>query len=49
MEKMKNEKAIGPDNIPSLSEAWHCVGENGLKLLTRLFIDLLQGEEMLND
>ena len=42
--KMKNRKAVGPDNIPV--EVWKSLGEVGEDLLTRLFNDILRGGRM---
>ena len=44
MKKMKNGKAVGPDDIPV--EAWRCLGEMALKFLTRLCNKILAGERM---
>ena len=35
MRKMKNNKAVGLDNIPI--EAWKCIGREGIEWLTKLF------------
>ena len=35
MRKMKNNKAVGPDNIPI--EAWKCLGREGIEWLTKLY------------
>ena len=35
LKKMSNGKAEGPDQIPV--EVWKCLGEEGLKWLTKLF------------
>ena len=35
MKRMKSGKAVGPDGIPV--EAWKCLGEMAVGLLTRLF------------
>ena len=42
--KMKNGKAVGPDNIPV--EVWKSLDEVGEDLLTRLFNDILRGGRM---
>ena len=42
--KMKKGKAAGPDELPI--EVWKCMGEMGIKFLTRLFNGLLMGERM---
>ncbi|XP_051783710.1 uncharacterized protein LOC127527824 [Erpetoichthys calabaricus] len=39
MKRMKNGKAIGPDDIPV--EAWRCFGEMAVEFLTRLFNGIL--------
>ena len=41
---MKKSKAVGPDELPV--EVWKCMGEMGIKFLTRLFNRLLIGERM---
>ena len=41
---MKKGKAVGPDELPV--EVWKCMGEMGIKFLTRLFNRLLIGERM---
>ena len=35
MQRMKNGKAVGPDDIPV--EVWTCLVESALKLLTKLY------------
>ena len=35
LRRMKNDKAIGPDELPV--EVWKCMGEMGIKFLNRLF------------
>ena len=40
--KMRNGKAVGPDNIPV--EAWRCLGEMAVRFFTRLFNRILNGE-----
>ena len=42
--RMKKGKAVGPDELPV--EVWKCMGEMGIKFLTRLFNRLLMGERM---
>ena len=42
--RMKNGKAVGPDEIPV--EAWKCIGEPAIEVLTGLFNRLLKGEKM---
>ena len=42
--RMKKGKVVGPDELPV--EVWKCVGEMGIKFLTRLFNRLLMGERM---
>ena len=44
LRRMKNDKAVGPDEWPI--EVWKCMGEMGIKFLTRLFNRLLMGERM---
>ena len=44
LNKMKNGKAVGPDNIPV--EVWKCFGTYGVTYLTKLFNNILQKEEM---
>ena len=44
MKKMKNGKAVGPDDIPV--EAWRNLGDIAVRLLTRLFNRILKGERM---
>ncbi|KAG2455321.1 RTJK polymerase, partial [Polypterus senegalus] len=44
MKRMKNGKAIGPDDIPM--EAWRCLGEMAMEFLTRLFNGILESERM---
>ena len=41
---MKKGKAVGPDELPV--EVWKCMGEMGIKFLTRLFNRLLMGERI---
>ena len=42
--KMKNGKAVGPDEIPA--EAWKCLGGMGCDFLCWLFNELLRGEKI---
>ena len=44
LRKKKKGKAVGPDELPV--EVWKCMGEMGIKFLTRLFNRLLVGEQM---
>ena len=44
LRRMKKGKAVGPDELPV--EVWKCMGEMGIKFLTRLFNKLLMGERM---
>ena len=44
LRRMKKGKAVGPDELPV--EVWKCMGEMGIKFLTRLFNRLLMGERM---
>ena len=44
LRRMKKNKAVGPDELPV--EVWKCMGEMGIKFLTRLFNGLLMGEQM---
>ena len=44
MKRMKSGKAVGPDGIPV--EAWKCLGEMAVGLLTRLFNKILESERM---
>ena len=41
---MKKDKVVGPDEFPI--EVWKCMGETGIKFLTRLFNRLLMGERI---
>ena len=41
---MKKSKAVGPDKLPV--EVWKCMGEMGIKFLTRMFNRLLVGEQI---
>ena len=42
--RMKKDKAARPDELSV--EVWKCMGEMGIKFLTRLFNRLLMGERM---
>ena len=42
LRRMKNFKAFGPDELPV--EIWKCMGEMGIKFLTRLFNRLSIGK-----
>ena len=44
MQRMKNGKAVGPDDIPV--EVWKCLGESGLKFLTKLYNRTMENERM---
>ena len=44
LRRMKKGKAAGPDELPI--EVWKCMGEMGIKFLTRLYNRLLMGERM---
>ena len=44
MQRMKNGKAVGPDNIPV--EVWKCLGESALKFLTKLYNRTMESERM---
>ena len=44
LRRMKNGQAVGPDKLPV--KVWKCMGEMGIKFLTRLFKKLLVGERM---
>ena len=44
LRRMKKGKAVGPDELPV--EVWKCMGDMGIKFLTRLFNRLLVGERM---
>ena len=44
LKRIKKVKAVGPDELPV--EVWKCMGEMGIKFLTRLFNRLLMGERM---
>ena len=44
MKRMKNGKAVGPDDIPV--EVWKCLGEIALELLTKLYNRTMESERM---
>ena len=44
LKKMEKSKAVAPDELPV--EVWKCMGEMGIKFLSRLFNRLLRGERM---
>ena len=44
MQRMKNGKAVGPDDIPG--EVWKCLGESALKFLTKLYNRTMESERM---
>ena len=44
MQRMKNGKAVGPDDIPV--EVWKCLGESALKFLTKLYNRTMESEIM---
>ena len=44
LRKIKNGKVVGPDELPV--EVWKCMGEMGIKFLTKLFNRLFVGERM---
>ena len=44
MKRMKNGKAVGPDDIPV--EVWKCLGESALKFLTKLYNRTMESERM---
>ena len=44
MQRMKNGKAVGPDDIPV--EVWKCLGENALQFLTKLYNRTMESERM---
>ena len=44
LRRIKKDKAVGPDELPV--KVWKCMGEMGIKFLTRLFNRLLMGERM---
>ena len=44
MQRMKNGKALGPDDIPV--EVWKCLGKSALKFLTKLYNRTMESERM---
>ena len=44
LKSMNKGKAVGPDELPV--KVWKCMGEMGIKFLTRLFNRLLTGKGM---
>ena len=44
MKRMKNGKAVGPDDIPV--EVWKCLGEIALEFLTKLYNRTMESERM---
>ena len=44
MKRMKNVKAVGPDDIPV--EVWKCLGEIALEFLTKLYNRTMERERM---
>ena len=44
LRRMKKGEEVGPDELPV--EVWKCMGNMGIKFLTRLFNKLLMGERM---
>ena len=44
MKRMKNGKAVGPDDIPV--EVWKCLGESALEFLTKLYNITMGSERM---
>ena len=47
LRKMKEGKAIGPDNIPI--EAWRVLGEAGIEILLGIFKEIMNTEKMPED
>ena len=37
MKRLKNAKAVGPDDIGLPVEVWKCLGKSALELLTKLY------------
>ncbi len=46
MQKMKNGKAVGPDDIPI--EVWRCLGKMRIMWLTNLFNIIMKNKKMPN-
>ena len=44
MQRMKNGKAVGPDDIPV--QVWKCLGESALKFLRKLYNRTMESERM---
>ena len=44
MQRMKNGKAVGPDDIPV--EVWKCLGEGALEFLSKLYNRTMESEKM---
>ena len=44
MKRMKNGKAVGPDDIPV--DVWKCLGEIALEFLTKLYNKTMESERM---
>ena len=44
MKRMKNGKAVGPDDIPV--EVWKCLGEIALEFITKLYNRTMESERM---
>ena len=44
LRRMKTRKAVGPNEIPI--EVWKCLGEFGIKWLTKLFNKIWQSNKM---
>ena len=47
MKRMKNRKAVGPDDIPV--EVWKCLGEIALEFLTKLYNRTLESEREIRE
>ena len=47
LRKMKNDKGVGPDNIPV--EVWKSLGEDGERWLASLFQKIFEKERMPNE
>ena len=46
MQRMKNGKAVGPDDIGLLVEVWTCLGDSALQFLTKLYNRTMERERM---
>ena len=44
LKKMKNGKAVGPDNLPI--EVWKCLGEEGITFLCKMLNKICEEEHM---